>query len=123
MILHLASTRDWEAAVAVGEYRTSTRGATLDEVGFVHASHPEQLARVAEFAYADADEPLCVLVIDESRVRTAGVPVVEEDGGDGELFPHIYGTIRTEFVVDVIDAGFDDHGNFRMSRSPDEEAR
>lgn len=111
-ILHLAHRSDWQAALASGEYRVSTRGATLDEVGFVHGSYPDQLSRVAEFVYADDDRELCVLVLDDDRVRADGVRIVDEDGGDGELFPHIYGPITPSWVVEVREAGFDDQKRF-----------
>ncbi|MBN9189602.1 DUF952 domain-containing protein [Microbacterium sp.] len=114
-ILHLSTQSDWDAALESAEYRTSTRGATLDQVGYIHASYPEQLAEVAEFVYAGTDAALCVLVIDERRVAAAGVRVVDEDG-DGRLYPHIYGALRPEFVIDVIPAAFDDRGAFVMAR-------
>jgi uncharacterized protein (DUF952 family) len=113
-ILHLADRSEWEAAVTSGEYRTSTRGAGLDDLGYIHASYPHQLARVAESAYADHDGELCVLVIDEGLVDADGVTVIDEDGRDGELFPHIYGPIRPSWVVDVRRAWFDDDGRFHV---------
>ena len=113
-ILHLAHRADWEAAVATGEYRTSTRGATIDQVGFIHASYPAQLARVAAAVHAGDDQELCVLVLDEGRIRADGARVVDEDGGDGELYPHIYGAIRPGWVTEVRPAGFDERGEFRF---------
>lgn len=122
-ILHLALQSDWEAALGSGEYRTSTRGATLDQVGYIHASYPEQLTGVAEFVYAGSDAALCVLVIDERRVAAAGVRIVEEDGGDGGLYPHIYGPLRPEFVIEVIPAAFDAQGAFIVARALGHSAR
>ncbi len=113
-ILHLAHRDDWDAAATSGSYRVSTRGATLDEVGFIHASYPQQLAALAELVYADDDSELCVLVLDDDAFRSSGTRVQDEDGGDGELFPHIYGPIEPAFVVDVLPAGFDDAGRFRF---------
>lgn len=112
-ILHLAHRSDWDAALVSGEYRTSTRGRSLDEVGFIHASYPHQLAGVAEFVHADDDAELCVLVIDEDAARRDGVMIIDEDGGDGEEYPHIYGAIRPEWVTEVRPAGFDAEGRFR----------
>lgn len=112
-ILHLARRADWEAAQRSGEYRISTRDATLDDVGFIHASFPHQLATVAECAYADADDELCVLVMDETAIRAAGTPVEVEDCGDGDAFPHIYGPIDPVWVTEVRTAGFE-NGRFEF---------
>jgi uncharacterized protein (DUF952 family) len=111
-LLHIAHQADWQEALRTGTYTTSTRGRTLGEVGFVHASYPDQVAGVAERFYRDDPEPLCVLVIDEALVRAAGVRLELEDGGDGELYPHIYGPVDRAWVVDVRPARFDDAGRF-----------
>ena len=46
LIYHVALERDWIDARSAGEYRVSTRGATLDEVGYVHASFAHQVPGV-----------------------------------------------------------------------------
>lgn len=97
-ILHLALASDWVAAVAAGSYGVSTLGLALDEVGFIHCSTPEQVAGVAARFYADVTEPLLLLAIDADAVRAAGTAIVFEDGGGGELFPHIYGPIDPAWV-------------------------
>jgi len=102
-ILHIAHASDWEHALEQGEYRVSTRDATLDTVGFIHCSRGSQIYVVAAFVYADDPEPLVVLEIDES-----GLDVRDEDGGDGELFPHVYGPIPVANVTAVRPAQFDD---------------
>jgi hypothetical protein len=38
VIYHIATGSDWVQARADGEYTTSTRGRTLAEQGFIHAS-------------------------------------------------------------------------------------
>ncbi|MEU8195178.1 DUF952 domain-containing protein [Microbispora amethystogenes] len=100
MILHLALAADWDAAVAVGEYRVSTLGVTLEEEGFVHAcSDLLQLRGVAGRYYGQVTEPLVVLEIDEERL---GCPVrLEVPEGAGEAFPHIYGPIPVTAVIAV----------------------
>src|SRR4051794_33536075 len=112
-IFHVTTQAEWEAADAVGTYRISTKGATLDEVGFIHASSTEQLPRVASFLYRDSDEPLVVLELDDDGIRASGIRIPWEDGGAGELFPHIYGPVDTAFVVAVRSAEFDDEGVLR----------
>lgn len=108
----MARRSDWDAALASGSYRVSTRGASLDDVGFIHASYPHQVRAVAEFVFAGDAEPLCVVVLDPERIRARGTRVVDEDGGDGELYPHIYGPIEPDVVTDVLPACFDAAGAF-----------
>ena len=99
-ILHIAFPDQWEAARQAGSYRWSTRGKSLDDgATFIHASRPEQVAMVANFVYDDVDEPLCLLVIDTSRLVSA---LCDEDlDGIGISFPHIYGPLNLDAVVDV----------------------
>lgn len=99
-IFHVCAAADWAAAQAAGIYRQSTRGQSLDEVGFIHCSFADQVERIGAFLYGDEPDGVVALVIDPKRV---GVPVVVEnvDGGT-ELFPHIYGAIELEAVLDVL---------------------
>src|SRR5690606_15849266 len=95
-LLHLAIRAEWDAAREAGEpYRRSTRGASLDEVGFIHLSYPHQLATVANAIYADCPDPLCVLVLDPAALTSS---VIEEDVA-GQLFPHCYGPIDLAAVA------------------------
>jgi uncharacterized protein (DUF952 family) len=97
LIFHIAFESDWRAAQAAGEYRVSTRGRFLDDVGFIHASFEYQVPALRSF-YEDVDEQLVVLVIDTERLDA---PVVVEDGGAGEDFPHIYGPLPVSAVVEI----------------------
>jgi uncharacterized protein (DUF952 family) len=98
-LFHLALRRDWEAAKEAGEYLVSTRGRTLAEEGFLHASYGHQWQGVRDAYYADVTEPLVLLEVDPALL---GVPVVEEvpAGGD-EAFPHVYGPLPVAAVVAV----------------------
>ncbi|MCB8955627.1 MAG: DUF952 domain-containing protein [Nocardioides sp.] len=99
-IFHIATLADWEAARASGAYTTSTRGTTLADEGFIHASRADQWEAVRAAFYADVTEPLVLLEIDADRLD---VPVVEEPPAPGmtETFPHVYGAIDPAAVVDV----------------------
>lgn len=99
-VFHIATLADWEAARESGSYTTSTRGRTLAEEGFIHASHGDQWPRVHELFYADLTEPLLLLVIDTGRLD---VPLVEEAvPGTGETFPHLYGPLAPSAVVQAV---------------------
>jgi uncharacterized protein (DUF952 family) len=110
VIFHIARERDWDAARESGSYGVSTRGARLEDIGFIHASFEHQVARVGSVVYRDAAEPLVVLVIATDRLA---VPVVVEnlEGGD-EGFPHIYGPLPVSAVVAVKQASVSPDGRF-----------
>lgn len=112
-ILHLTHRADWDAALAEGSYRWSTRGRTYEDVGFIHASSRAQLPAVAAFAFADDPDELCVLILETGTITAAGTEVRYEDSGNGELYPHVYGPIDPDWVVDVVPAHVDPDGAFR----------
>jgi uncharacterized protein (DUF952 family) len=95
-IYHIATASDWAQAQATGQYTTSTRGTTLAEQGFIHASTANQVALVANMIYQGLPD-LVVLVIDTDRVE----PEIrfEHVPGSDEPFPHIYGPLNTDAVV------------------------
>ena len=95
-IFHIATAADWAAAQESGAYTTSTRGVSLADEGFIHASREDQWEGVRERYFADADDPLLLLAIETDLL---GVPVVEEEVPGGETFPHVYGAIPPVAVV------------------------
>ena len=98
MILHLAVRSEWDDAMASGSYPWSTRGLTLEHVGYVHCSFEHQWRGVRERFYADLrDEELVLLEIDESRLSSK--VVVERLDGAPDEFPHIYGPLEVDAVV------------------------
>lgn len=98
MIYHLIERSTWDEAVAAGEYRWSTRGVTYTDEGFVHCSFAEQVRGTAERFYGDVAD-LLLLTVDEERLTS---PVVVEQLGDAaEPFPHVYGPLDIDAVVEV----------------------
>lgn len=99
-VFHIATLADWQAAQASGSYATSTRGRTLAEEGFIHASRGDQWQGVRDRYYADATEPLVLLSIDTALLQS---PVVDEAvPGSDETFPHIYGPIQVGAVLTTL---------------------
>jgi uncharacterized protein (DUF952 family) len=111
VIYHIARVVDWVAGVEAGAYTVSTRGRTLAEEGFLHASTAAQVAGVANAFYAGAGD-LVVLAIDEgllsAQVRYEEVP------GAAEPYPHIYGPLNPDAVVATypLEAGADGRFEF-----------
>ncbi len=118
MILHITQQSLWDAAQVEGTYSWSTRGSRLDEVGFIHASQPHQVAAVAEFVYHDQPQDLLVLVLDETALAEAEISVQFEDGGSGELYPHLYAPLPVKLVRSAEPAGFDSSGKFWWGNRP-----
>ena len=93
-LFHLALKGDWEQARETGIYQWSTRGMRLVEVGFIHCSWQEQVAKTFERFYADARDVL-LLEIDPTRLSA---PLRADAIPTGELFPHLYGPLPIEAV-------------------------
>jgi uncharacterized protein (DUF952 family) len=104
-ILHIATGDDWVAAQAAGRYEVSSRGRTLADEGFIHASTTRQVEGVLSRFYADLDPAdLRLLVIDIDGLEQAGSPVRwDEVSGAPAPFPHIYGPIVPSAVVAVLE--------------------
>jgi len=111
-IYHCALVSDWTAALSAGEYAISSRGRTLADEGFVHASYAGQVAGVLQRFYRDVTEPMCLLTI---VTELLGVPVVAENlHGGAERFPHIYGPVPLAAVTAVTELVRDDRTGWRQ---------
>jgi glutathione S-transferase len=110
-LYHIATVPDWDQAQQDGEYRTSTRGRSLSEEGFIHASTAAQVLPVANAVYLDEQQDLVLLVLDTSligaEIRREPVP------GWTDPFPHIYGPLDVAAVVQAVPLERDPAGNFR----------
>ena len=100
-ILHLTTKPVWEAAVEKGFYAQSTLEQTLDEVGFIHASFPDQLAETARLHYSACTDELVLLEMNIETLTNAGLEVKLEESRNGQLFPHIYAPIPVELIEKV----------------------
>lgn len=89
-VYHLALADEWRTAKACGEYRRSTRGLSLEQVGFIHASGAHQVEATFRRFYADA-EAVVLLTLDPGRL--AAPLRWEATPPSDELFPHIYGPL------------------------------
>ena len=94
MILHITLPEDWAAARRTGRYTASTRGASIDDVGFLHASDDAaQVGMVGAAIYPDRPDAF-VVGLDEDELAGAGLRVRREPGDPSDPhsaeFPHIY---------------------------------
>lgn len=106
MLFHIIGRKGWVAAEAVGEYKPPG----LATEGFVHLSKKSQILRPANLLYRGRND-LELLVIDPERLESE---VVFEPGshGESEDFPHLYGPLNIDAVVDVVTFPCLDDGSF-----------
>ena len=107
-LVHLCAADDWRLAKTRGEHRPDSLGAN----GFVHLSTPEQVHLPANRLYAGRTD-LVLLRIDPERL-TAPIrwePGVPTDPGS-MLFPHLYGPLPAEAVINVTPYRPDVNGRF-----------
>src|SRR4051812_16818365 len=98
-IYHVAIRDEWEDAVrSGGPYRRSTLRRSLEDVGYIHCSFAGQVQGIADLIYAGRSDAMR-LEIDPSAVG-AEIRVENLEGGT-DLFPHIYGPLPLDAVVDV----------------------
>lgn len=95
-IYHVTTQKEWELAKKKGEYQP----AGFDQEGFIHCSIERQVAGVLDRFYK-GQTGLVKLKIEKAKVTR---PVLFELAVDlDELFPHIYGSLNLDSVVDVIE--------------------
>ena len=94
-IFHIATLADWKRAQDSGVYTTSTYDRTLEQEGFIHASHHDQVPTVRDHLFEVVPEPLVVLEIETELLEAE----VREEQVEDEVYPHIYGPLPTSAVV------------------------
>ena len=92
VIYHLVPIDDWETQPADRPYVP----ADFDQAGFIHCTRgDEQIAVVANRYYRNDPRDWLVLVLDEQAVTSE---IKYEPGGDGLLYPHIYGSLNRDAI-------------------------
>ncbi|HEX2698270.1 MAG TPA: DUF952 domain-containing protein [Anaerolineales bacterium] len=117
-IFHITAQSAWQDAQARGQYTAPS----LESEGFIHSSTLSQILPVAEKFYK-GQSGLVLLVIDPSRLTSdlkweppfdgappPGVPV-------GDPFPHVYGPINVDAVIEALAFEPDASGRFSLPDS------
>ena len=94
-ILHALTKAAWESARGQEEYGQ----AHIDAEGFIHCSDIHTFAWVAP-NFRAVEEPMVLLVINTEKVK----PEIKWEDGDncGVAYPHIYGVLNVDAVVEVL---------------------
>lgn len=95
IIFHITRSSDWQQAKQQGSYTSDS----LSSEGFIHCSKPGQILATANRFYAGQND-LMLLAIVPARVQAE--LRFENSDVAGELFPHIYGPLNLDAVVNVM---------------------
>jgi uncharacterized protein (DUF952 family) len=111
-ILHITSRPEWTSAERRGLFAASS----LMKEGFIHCSTAEQVVPVANSLYR-GQKGLVLLVVDETKLKPevrweAPAEAPAGGGSSSDLFPHIYGPLNVDAIVNVLDFPPDASGNF-----------
>ncbi len=106
-IYHIVSSDDWNANQVFAEYKPRQ----FATEGFIHCSYLHQLSSVADrFFYGQKN--LLLLVIDCSKIDSK---IIDENLEGGlELYPHLYGGLPKNAVVEVISFPGNFDGSFSL---------
>ena len=110
IIFHITKRTAWDDAQAETIYRPES----FPIEGFIHCSKRDQVIQVANIRFR-GQTGLVLLSISTDRVAS---PIRYENLEGGEqLFPHIYGELNTDAVVDVSEFSPGADGNFALPSS------
>ena len=94
-IFHITTSSAWDEARAAGAYEPPS----LEREGFIHFSASDQVVGVANRAFRGQRDLVLLCVASE---RLAGVVRHEHAEDAGEDFPHLYGPLNLDAVVEVV---------------------
>ena len=94
LIIHIVAKNEWTDAQRRGSYE----GDTLATEGFIHCSTPQQTLWVANGRFVGRTD-LVLLCIDADRLSSE---LRYEESEVDQLFPHVYGPLNLDAVVQVV---------------------
>ena len=107
IIYHLVPIDYWESQPTDRPYTP----ADYARDGFIHCTQgADQLAVVANRYYRNDSRAWLVLVLDEQAITSE---VKYESGGDGLLYPHIYGALNRDAIRKILPMPREPDGTFR----------
>jgi uncharacterized protein (DUF952 family) len=95
LLYHITTKEEWAPFKGQAHYTPSS----FEREGFIHASRFHQLPGVLERYYSGRND-LILLKIDEQKLACQ---LIYEPSANRELFPHIYGELNQDAILDVIE--------------------
>ncbi len=95
IIYHVTTASEWKAAQQKGAYESPS----LAKEGFIHCSQDEQQVAGVLSRYFAGKTDLVKLVIDTDKLKSQFI--YEWSPSTTDTFPHVYGPVNMEEVIDV----------------------
>ena len=105
---HITTHALWDAAKVAGHYVP----ASLASEGFIHLSTDRQWLTTAE-RFFHGQRGLVLLGIREDKLQAP----LKYEAADGDSFPHLYGTLNLDAVIEVLDLPCESDGTFQVPAS------
>jgi uncharacterized protein (DUF952 family) len=99
LIFRITTKQIWETTQSSGVFTD----ASLESEGFIHFSQEHQVERTYNRFYKDQPD-LLLLTIDTEQLADPSLLVFEDTAGHG-VFPHLYGLLNLDAVVEVRERG------------------
>ncbi len=93
LIYHVVLPEVWEKFKDEKFYEAES----LQTEGFIHCSFAEQIETVLQRYYKDAERVFLLHI--EPKLLTA--KLIEESSTGGKVYPHVYGRINREAIVEI----------------------
>ena len=94
-IFHICTKESWQEQSKAMEYVHES----LESEKFIHCAHEEQIEGVLTRYFGGMDD-LILLKIESNKVTP---PIISEIAPIGAYFPHIYGPINKDAIIEIIE--------------------
>lgn len=105
-LLHITSVDQWASSRDAGAHVDPS----LDREGFIHCSSAAQIVGTANRFFAGRRD-LLLLRIDADKLTA---PLIYEDTYGHGAFPHLYGALNLDAVIDVVPFPPSNDGSFEL---------
>lgn len=109
-VFHLVKQEEWKKQKKDGKYHPES----LESEGYIHCSSGSQIQETANRRFKGEDD-LMLIVINTTLISPE--LKYETDKEHGKTYPHIYGPLNLDAVVDKITLAPENDGTFEISFS------
>ena len=110
LIFHLVRKKDWKEQKKEARYHPET----IDSKGFIHCSSGKNIEEVANRLFR-GERRILLIVINTSLIEPE--LKYEKDEETNISYPHIYGPLNLDAVIDKIELVPEEDGSFKITFS------